>query len=191
MEKAKKKRGSKPVELLKAVWGAALLFCIPGLIITFISPAFTIRLERISAERVDATVVKNILLLVPIFKETVIDVQGIDADTVYGDVIRERRSSGRIVGNAEDEGVLQLQGRTGQTVEVSVSPKSLADVEEKIQYFLTESNDPLLRMWVVSNWKFGAILPGVILLFSLVVFFMAVWSILTGKPLEGENSLPG
>ncbi|RWX52340.1 hypothetical protein VU01_101914 [Candidatus Electrothrix marina] len=185
MEKTKKKKGSKPVELIKAFFGAAMLFCIPGLIITFIAPSFTIRLDRVSQERVDATVVKNILFLVPIFKETAIDLQNPESNARSGGVIREgNRSTGRVVGQAEDEGVLLLHGRSGIPIKVSVSPSSLDKVEEDILSFISESKEPSLRMWTVSNWKSGAFLPGGILLFSLIVFCMAAWSILTGKPLE-------
>ena len=185
MEKTKKKKGSKPVELIKAFFGAAMLFCIPGLIITFIAPSFTIRLDRVSQERVDATVVKNILFLVPIFKEQVFDLQTSESSVHSGGIIREgHRSTGRVVANAEDEGVLLLSGQGGIPIEVFISPSSLDEVEEEILYFINESKATSWQKWVVSNWKFGAILPGGILLFSLVAFALSVWSILASKPLE-------
>ncbi|MCI5146513.1 MAG: hypothetical protein D3923_13545, partial [Candidatus Electrothrix sp. AR3] len=134
---------------------------------------------------VDATVTRQLLFLVPAFKETAVDIRDMKSETMHGKAIREgRRSTGRIVGNAEDEGVLQLNSQSGIRASLSVSPVNLDDVEEEISYFINESKEPSLRLWVTSNWKFGVLLPGAILLFSLVVFIMAARSILTGKALE-------
>ena len=187
--KMKKKR-SKPVQLLRAFWSSAAIFCIPGLIITFISASFTIELIRVNKERVDATVFKNILLIVPIFKYTATNLLDIETTTIDGGVIRKgRTSTGRIIGEAEDEGLLLLKSQKDEPIEVWISPKSLDNVKEEIQYFITESKEPSLRLWVVSNSKFGAILPGAILLFSVVTFFISVWSIITGKSLESDSTL--
>lgn len=184
MQKDKKRR-SRPVELLRAVYSAAMLFCIPGLIITFISPTFIIKLDRINQERVDATVTRQLLFLIPAFKETAVDIRDMKSKTMHGKAIREgSRTTGRIVGNAEDEGVLQLNSRSGAPVSLSVSPVNLDDIEEEISSFINESKEPSQHLWVTSNWKFGVLLPGAILLFSLIVFIMAVRSILTGKTLE-------
>jgi hypothetical protein len=70
---------------------------------------------------------------------------------------------------------------------VFISPSSLDEVEEEILYFINESKATSWQKWVVSNRKFGAFLPGGILLFSLAVFCMAVWSILTGKPVSLDS----
>ncbi len=133
---------------------------------------------------------KNILLIVPIFTETALDLQDLESSVLSGGPIRRgNRSSGRVVDQAEDEGILLLHGRGGIPIKVNISPSSLDEVEEDILYFISKSKEPSLRIWTVSNWKFGAFLPGGILLFSLVVFCMAAWSILIGRPLEEENSL--
>ena len=57
-----------------------------------------------------------------------------------------------------------------------------------VEYFIKKGNEPSLKLWVVSNWKFGVILPAGILLLCLVIFVMAAWSIITGKPLESEGA---
>ncbi|MCI5138932.1 MAG: hypothetical protein D3922_11085 [Candidatus Electrothrix sp. AR1] len=184
-----KKKRSKPVQLLQAFWGCAVLFCVPGLILTFISPSFTIKLTRVNQERVDATVFKRILLLVPIAKDTATNLLEAESNTMDGGVIREGyRSTGRIVGDAEDQGLLFLRSLQGPPLEVWISPKSLDGITDEIQYFITESQEPSLRLWVVSNWKFGAILPGGILLFCVIVFCLSVRSIMTGKSLEQEGT---
>jgi hypothetical protein len=184
--KIKKKR-SIPIELIKALYSFIIIFCIPGLIITFVVPSFTIELTRVNQERVDATVSKNLLFIVPISKYTATNLVDTGSEIIDGGVIRggsAGSSTGKITGEAEDEGLLLLKGREGEPIEVWISPVNLDDVEDEIHYFITESQEPSLRLWVVSNWKFGVILPGGILLFWLAVFFMAVRSIITGKDLE-------
>lgn len=181
-----KSKGPKPVQLLKALFQCAGLFCVPGLIITFFAPSFTIELTRVNPDRVDAAIFKNILLIVPIFKYTATHILDIESHTIDGGVIRNGSTAsitGKITGEAEDHGVLVMKGRPGESVEVYVSPKSLNRASEKIQNYITESKKSKLRMWVVSNWKFGLILPGCGLLFCLAVFFIAAWSITTDKPL--------
>ena len=54
-----KDKGSKPYQLIKALFGCTVLFCIPGLILTFIVASFTIELTRVNQDRVDATAFKK------------------------------------------------------------------------------------------------------------------------------------
>lgn len=184
-----KKQQSKPVQLIKAVWSCAIIFCIPGLILTYISPSFTIKLSRVNLERIDATVYKNLLMLVPIARYTATNLQEVEASYIDGGVIREEyRSTGKIIGEAEDHGLLLLKSPDDPSIEVWISPKSLEDVAYDVRYFLTESKEASLRLWVVSNWKFGALLPGGILVFSVVVFCISVWSIFTGRSLESQKT---
>lgn len=187
-----KEKGSKPIQLIKALFQCTLLFCIPGLFITFFSPSFTIELTRVSQERVDAIVVKKLLLIVPIFKYTANNIVDINIETIDGGLIRKggsaASSTGKVIGKVEDEGLLLLRGAGNERIEVWVSPKNLYDVWEEVQYFVTEGKAPSLRLWVISNWKFGVILPGGILLLCSIIFFMASWSIITGKSFESKGA---
>ena len=188
MEITVKKKRSKPFELMRALYSFIIIFCIPGLIITFFAPSFTVELTRVNPERVDATVSKNLLFIVPISRHTATNLVDTESVVMDGGVIRRSgsttssgSSTGKIVGQAEDNGRLLLKGREGDPIELYVSPVNLYDVEEEIQYFITEGKEPSLRLWTVSNWKFGVILPAGILLFWVVVFVMTVWSIFTGQ----------
>ena len=187
----KKKMRSKPFELMRAVYSFIIIFCIPGLIITFVAPSFTVELTRVNPERVDATVSKNLLFIVPISRDTAINLVDTEAETTDGGPIRRSgsitsagSSTGKIVGQAEDHGRILFKGREGDPVELYVSPVNLYDVHDEIQYFITESQEPSLRLWTVSNWKFGVLLPAGILFFWVVVFVLTVWSIFTGKSLK-------
>ena len=143
-------------------------------------------------ERVDATVSKNLLFIVPISKYTATNLVDTESEVIDGGVIRRSgstgSSTGKITGEAEDNGLLLLKEREGESIEVYISPVNLDDVEDDIHYFITEGKEPSLRLWVVSNWKFGVILPGGILLFWVVVFCMTVWSIITDKELSGSKN---
>lgn len=189
MDPKTKPKGPKLFQLIKVLFQCTVLFCIPGLFITFFAPSFTIELTRVNQDRVNATVIKHLIFIVPISKYTATNLADPESETMNGGVIREgHRSTGRIVGEVEDEGLLLLKGAEDERIDVWISPKNLADVEYDIRYFITESKEPSLRLWVVSNWKFGVILPGGILLLCLVIFFMSAWSIITGKPLESEST---
>jgi len=191
MDKRMEEKGSRPVQLVKALWGCTLLFCIPGLFLTFVAPSAVIELTRVGEERVDVTVVRKVLFVVPISERRIEGLLAPKSQVIDGGVIREgRRSTGKIVGEAEDEGVLVLEGLGGESLDVHISPKSLDDTQDEIQYFLTEGNEPSMRLWVVSNWKFGLILPGGILVFCLAIFLAASWSIITGKPLARRDTSP-
>ena len=189
METKTEEKGSKPIRLIKALFGCTVLFCIPGLVMTFFAPSFTIELTRINQDRVDATVTKKLIFVVPIATNTATSLMDTESETIDGGVIREgHRSTGRIVGQVEDEGVLLIKGIEDKPIEVEISPKNLADVEYEVRYFITESREPSLRLWVVSNWKLGIILPGIILLICFVIFLMSAWSIVTGKPLDTKDT---
>jgi hypothetical protein len=175
----------KLVQLVRALVGCTLLFCIPGFVLTFVAMSSTIDLVRVDQERVDATVEKRVLFIVPISTKTVADILSPESTVLDGGPIREGGSpastTGKITGRAEDEGILTLSGQNGESIQVSVSPKDIIEASNDIHAFISEGGEPALSMWVVSNWKFGVIVPGALLLFCLVVFILSAGSILLGK----------
>ncbi len=181
-----KKKGPIPIQLIKTLFQCTVLFSVPGLIITFMAPSFTIKLTRVNQERVDATVSQDILFIVPIFKYTATDLLEPESKTISGGSTNEHDRNRN--SDVEDQGLILLKGSGGVPIEVYISPVNLNDAMYDIRYFIKESKEPSLRLWVVSNWKFGAILPGGILLFCLVVFLMAAWSIITGKSIESKSA---
>lgn len=175
------------IRLIKALFGCMVLFCLPGLYVTFVSPSFTIELNRINQKHVDATVIKYLIFCVPVSKYTATNIIGTESEIIDGGLIRNGSASnttGKVTGEAEDEGLLILKAAHGELIEVYISPKNIDHVVEEIQYFITESKESSLQLWVTSNWKFGVILPGGILLFGLAAFLSTVWAIITGQPLK-------
>jgi hypothetical protein len=182
-----KKEKSKLFRLIKASFGCIILFCLPGFYVTLVSPSYTVELNRVNPEHVDASVTKYLLFFVPVKKLTATDIIGFESKVVDGGLIRNGSASnttGKITGEAEDHGLLLLKTAKGSQIEVYISPKNLDKVVDEINYFITESKEPSLRMWVTSNWKFGVILPGGIMLFGIAAFLSTVWAILTGQPLK-------
>jgi hypothetical protein len=182
-----KEEKSKLFRLIKASFGCIILFCLPGLYITFVSPSFTIDLTRTNQEYVDATVIKYLLFFFPVSTYTATNIIGAESKIIDGGLIRNgsaSNTSGKVTGEAEDEGLLLLTAVQDEPIEVYVSPKNIEDVVEEIQYFIAESKESSLRLWVTTNWKFGVILPGGILLFGIAAFLSTVWAIMTGQPLK-------
>lgn len=183
------KEKGKSVRLIKALFGCTILFFIPACVITFTVPSFTIELNRDNQERVDATVTKNILFIFPVSKYNIANLVKIESETLDGGLIREGyRSNGRVVGEAEDDGLLLLRGVEDESIKVYISPKDLEKVADEVQYFITDSKDLFLRLWIASNWKFGVILPGGILVFGLLAFLSSVLAIITGRPLKSDTA---
>jgi len=189
MDPKTKPKGPKLFQLIKALFQVTVLFCIPGLITTFFAPSFTIELSRVNPDRVDATVIKKLIFILPVSTDTATNIVDVHSTTIDGGVIREgHRSTGKVVGKVEDEGLLLLKGAEDERIEVWVSPKNLFEVWSEIEYFIKRGNEPSLKLWVVSNWKLGVFLPAGIMLVCLIIFFMAAWSIITGKSLESKRS---
>ncbi len=188
MDKKSKELKPIPIRLFKAIFGSTVLFLIPSLVVTFIVPSFTIELTRVNQERVDATVIKNLILMYPFSNYTATNLLKAESKIIDGGLIREgNRSTGKVTGDAEDEGLLLLKSERDVPIEVYISPKNLKDVTEEVQYFISESKEPSLRLWVTSNWKFGVLLPGGILLFGLLALLSTVWAIIKEQPLRKDS----
>jgi hypothetical protein len=182
-----KEEQSKLFRLIKALFGCSILFCLPGLYVTVVSPSFTIELTRTNQEYIDATVIKYLLLFVPVSKYTATNIIGAESKIIDGGLIRNgstSKTTGKVTGEAEGEGLLLLKTVQYEPIEVYISPKNIDDVVEEIQYFITDSKEPSLRLWVTTSWKFGVILPGGILFFGMTAFLSTVWAIMTGQPLK-------
>ncbi|MBN2356490.1 hypothetical protein JXO59_10275 [candidate division KSB1 bacterium] len=151
--------------------------------------SFTIDLTRVNPNRIEATVVKKLILILPVATYKATNINDVSSTTIAGEFIREgHRPSGKIVGNAEDEGLLVLQGAEDEQIEVWVSPKNLFEVWSEIDYFIKRGEEPSLKLWVVSNWKVGVFIPTGILLICLIILFMATWSIISGKSLDKKGA---
>ncbi len=181
-----KKKGPIPLQILRAFWGAMIVFCIPGIIITFIVPAFTIQLTRSESGKVDAVVNQNLLLIVPVFRHQLTDLEDPTSRTIDGKPVREH---GKYSHHTEAQGVLFLKGKRGGQVEVHISPHSLEDVKFTIKDFIADNQVSSKKLWVVANWKIGFFIPVGILLFALMAFAIGVWYIVTGKPLYSPTNL--
>ncbi len=62
----------------------------------------------------------------------------------------------------DGEGTLIIHGENESAAEISVSPASLIGVTERCNAFFTSTDDESQTMFVIANWKFGAIMGGIL-----------------------------
>lgn len=148
----------------------AFAFCVvfPGLT-TFIAPASWLTYERKGAS-VDFTARTCVYFIVPFKTQRVTGVNEISSREREGRTERKRRH-GRTTREkvyVDGEGFLQVYGANDQMAEVSVSPASLESVVQRSNAFLSSSQQESLRLFAIANWKFGALMGGVLTLFTML-----------------------
>ena len=191
MDKIKEYERPKSIRLLKALLGCTLLCFLPGSCISVTVPSSTIALTRVNQQCINATVSTNVAFVFPIWQHTASDITGVESKVIDGGLIRRSggtasssSTTGKITGEAEDHGLLSLNAAHGEPIEVYISPHNIYEVRDEIDYFIKESKEPHLRLWVTDNWKFGVILPGGLLLFGVVALLSSFWAIIKGQPLR-------
>ncbi len=75
------------------------------------------------------------------------------------------RDTNKVV-HVDGEGFLQIHGDGDFYAEVSVSPASLHNVVEKSQRFLNAKQDGSTTIFAIANWKFGALMGGILTSFT-------------------------
>jgi len=146
------------------------LICIvfPGFT-TMIAPASWLTFER-TEEAVNCTARTCVYFVVPFKTQQVSGVTEISSRERAGRTERKRRH-GRNTNeqvHVDGEGFLRIFGAGDQLIEVSVSPASLTGVVEKSIEFLQSSQARSKTIFVIANWKFGALMGGVLTLFTVL-----------------------
>ncbi len=146
------------------------LICVvfPG-VVTLIAPATWLTFER-SGEAVHCTTRTCMFFVVP-FKIQHVDQVTDISDRERAGTTRKEREFGRDtkkVVHADGEGFLQIHGVGDQLVEVSVSPVSLKNVLGKSNEFLSSSKEVSTTIFAIANWKFGALMGGILTSFTLL-----------------------
>lgn len=135
--------------------------------LTAVAPVTYITFQR-DGTRVSAQTQTCLLFFIP-YKSAVVDpVTHLGNRTLEGTVSRQRRSgtTDRYT-RAEEQGFLAIEG-PDQRTEVSVSPHDLKTVLGKAEAFLADPQSTELKLFVVSNWKFGVIGGGLISLLTVL-----------------------
>lgn len=144
------------------------LICIvfPGLT-TLVAPATWLTFERVAGE-VRCTTRTCVFFIVPFKTQQVSQVSGISKRERAGKTERQRvagRTTNQTV-HVDGEGFLQVHGAGEQVIEVSVSPVSLESVVGKANSFLSSEADGSTTIFAIANWKFGALMGGVLTCFT-------------------------
>ncbi len=161
--------------------------------VTLMAPATWLTFER-SQETVRCTARTCVFFVVPFKTQKIDQVTSIGNRERSGKTERERkygRTTDKIV-HVDGEGLLQIHGAVDQLVEVSVSPASLENVVKKSNDFLNSTQEGSSTLFAIANWKFGAIMGGILTSFTAlyVVGYTlgALKWILTGLKRSGSIS---
>ncbi len=156
------------------------LICIvfPGLV-TGLAPATWVSFER-SGDAVAATTRTCMYFLVPYKIQHIEQVSSVSSRGRADSSRRERTYGSRSerVVHVDGEGFLQIHGDGAQLIEVSVSPASLASVITKSTEFLNSSQQGSNTFFVIANWKFGALMGGVLSAFTFLYVFGYIFGFL-------------
>ena len=108
--------------------------------------------------------------VVPFKVQHVDQVTGISERERSGRTERERkygRTTNKIV-HVDGEGILQIHGVGDHLIEVSVSPASLENVVGKAKDFLGSNKEGSTTIFAIANWKFGALMGGILTSFTVL-----------------------
>jgi hypothetical protein len=144
------------------------LICVvfPG-VTTFMAPATWLTFER-SHEKVRCTTRTCVFFVVPFKTQAITEVTNVSERKLAGSTQRERRF-GRTTDktiHVDGEGFLKIHGVGDQVVEVNVSPASLEVVVAKCNRFLISTELGSTTIFAIANWKFGAIMGGILTSFT-------------------------
>ena len=138
----------------------------PG-VVTMMAPATWVSFQR-NGEAVTCTTRTCMFFVVPYRIQHVDQVTGISNRERSATTRRERehgRDTGKIV-HVDGEGFLQIHGSGDEFIEVSVSPASLESVVGKCNQFLSSTAEDATTIFAIANWKFGALMGGLLTSFT-------------------------
>jgi regulator of protease activity HflC (stomatin/prohibitin superfamily) len=146
------------------------LICVvfPGAV-TMMAPATWLKFER-SGETVRCKTWSCMFFVVPFKIQQVDQVQEVTHRERASKTERQRefgRTTNKTV-NVDGEGFLQIHGPADQIVEVSVSPASLKNVLRKVNEFINSTTESSTTIFAIANWKFGALMGGLLTLFTIL-----------------------
>ena len=164
------KKPSLGEKLLQHLIVFVICVVFPG-VTTVMAPASWLIFER-NGDAVQCTARTCVFFVVPFKTQHVVNVTEIAYRERAGGTRRERRfghTTNRTI-NVDGEGFLQIHGVNEQVAEVSVSPASLEGVADRAKAFLDAPSpgESSTTMFVIANWKFGAIMGGILTSFTVL-----------------------
>jgi hypothetical protein len=156
-----------------------MLFLLFAAVCSFLAPVHVLTLEREAGPRVRADVTQRLVFVIPIRRRVVFDLRAVDSTTrsqaAYDAPSRRPSDVGPMSVRPETEGRLVLSGKQG-SIEISTSPAMLDDSRRRVVDFL-HGSAPHLRLWLVSNWKAGVLVTGLVALPGVLILLMVLWDI--------------
>src|SRR5262249_39803461 len=146
--------------------GVAAVFMGFGAILSLLAPVHTLTLRREGPQSVTADVRQLMLFAVSVRHQTIPNVTGVSSRLYSAPPNLEPSTSPADVVRPELQGFLVLESG-GRAIAIPVSPSDVEEVERSVRTFLG-GRATVLRLWMVSNWKFGVatvalvVLPGLL-----------------------------
>ena len=137
--------------------------------VTMMAPANWITFERREGS-VRCTTRTCAFFVVPFRIQHVDQVREISHRKRAGRTERQRefgRTTNKDV-HVDGEGFLQIYGVGDQLIEVNVSPASLENIVGKANKFLSSTTESSTTVFAIANWKFGALMGGVLTSFTVL-----------------------
>ena len=137
--------------------------------VTLMAPATWLTFQR-DVAGVSCRTRTCMFFVVPFKVQHVDQVTGISDRERSGRTERQRefgRTTQKTV-RVDGEGVLEIHGVGDQLIEVSVSPASLENVVDKAKDFLSSTKVGSTTLFAIANWKFGALMGGILTSFTVL-----------------------
>jgi hypothetical protein len=156
---------------LAVTLGVATVFLGFGAFVSVLAPVHELTLRHQVRQEVRADISQLLWLVVPMRRETVARVTGVSVRTYQAAPSLEPDRNPADAVRPELQGFLVLES-DGSHVDIPASPSDVYSLERAARDFLA-SQEPVLRLRIVSNWKVGVvtvvlvILPGLLILIGV------------------------
>ena len=155
--------------------GVAVAFLGFACLISLLAPVHVLKLHRDDGKGVRADLTQRVLLVIPIRRTTLAPVRNVRLRT-YAPAPYSNPNDPTLVVRPEEQGFLVLEGERG-SIEISSATADVDEAERNVTQFLSGS-DPQRQLWLVSNWKFGVLAPGLVAAPGIIILLGCAWDLI-------------
>lgn len=173
-------QAQQPTSRLKSsltILGVSSVFLGFAALVTLAAPTYILSLSR-QDNRVDARIQQQLLWVIPVRVQTLTGLKGTATETeepASAESLRRPGEGPSVNHQAEIVGHLILKGNGGD-IRAMVSPEQHQEIIRAINDFLADK-EPALRLWLVANWKFAVLAPGIVTLPGVLLLLLHLWDV--------------
>jgi type IV secretory pathway TrbD component len=164
---------------LLATVGLGSAFLGAASFVSVMAPVHRLSLQRQAAHQVQAEVSQRLLLFIAIRSQVMAQVNGVKTRTYsapsYTRPAEDHEPRGPVEVHPEDQGFLVLEGEGGRW-EIATSPVDLEEDQRRVEEFL-KGSDRSLKLWMISNWKFGVLATVAVAALGCLLWLGAAWDV--------------